>query len=155
MSFTSTVPAAVPSLFQSSRPFVGSEATKKSVPFTSVNPSGEESSVAVLMSFTRYGTSCARAGPRWTVSRRPTRSKRTGHFAPTCTCRRKPAALKPAWRQVHVGAKWPVRLLLLDREQEAHEEQAYGPLCPYMHLAPCGFQRRRFPPADDAGAHEE
>src|SRR5438094_366281 len=32
---------------------------------------------------------------------------------PRIVSRREPAALKPAWRQVHVGAKWPVRLLLV------------------------------------------
>src|SRR5947208_13799860 len=52
MSPTSTVPAAVPLLFQSSRPVVGSKAAKKSVPFTFVRPSGEESPGPGLMSLT-------------------------------------------------------------------------------------------------------
>ena len=42
MSLTRTVPAAVPSLFHSSMPVVGSKAMKKSVPFTLVRTDGEE-----------------------------------------------------------------------------------------------------------------
>src|SRR5947208_14951189 len=52
MSLTSTVLAAVPSLFQSSRPFVGSKAAKKSVPFTSARLLGRELLLPGLMSFT-------------------------------------------------------------------------------------------------------
>src|SRR5206468_2755014 len=51
MSVTSTVPAAVPSLFQSSGPFV-LKARKKSVPFTFVSPSGPEPPLPGLMSLT-------------------------------------------------------------------------------------------------------
>src|SRR5439155_3962 len=51
MSLTSTVPAAVPSLFQSSGPFV-LKARKKSVPFTFVSPSGPEPPLPGLMSLT-------------------------------------------------------------------------------------------------------
>src|SRR5438552_11256334 len=92
MSFTSTVPAAVPSLFQSSSPsvgapFAGSEAWKKSVPFTSVSPSGYELTVAtLLMSFTRYGPACPRAGPTCTAKRKPARSKHTGHVVQRVLC---------------------------------------------------------------------
>ena len=42
ISLTSTVPAAVPLLFQSSRPKSGWNAEKKSVPFTFVRWSGSE-----------------------------------------------------------------------------------------------------------------
>src|SRR5204862_328845 len=52
MSPTSTVPAAVPSLFQSSRPFVGSEAAKKSVPFVFARSPGKEWPLPGLMSLT-------------------------------------------------------------------------------------------------------
>ena len=52
MSFTSTVPAAVPSLFQSSVPFVRSDALKYSVPLTFVRYEGYEEPEPVTMSFT-------------------------------------------------------------------------------------------------------
>ena len=42
MSLTRTVPAAVPSLFHSSSPFVPSSAVKNSVPFTFVRLLGLE-----------------------------------------------------------------------------------------------------------------
>ena len=53
MSLTSTVPASVPSLFQSSDPFVASLAVKNSVPFTFVRYVGDtNSSAAGQMSLT-------------------------------------------------------------------------------------------------------
>src|SRR5206468_8669312 len=42
MSFTRTVPAAVPSLFQSSPPVASWKASKNKVPFTFVRPDGLE-----------------------------------------------------------------------------------------------------------------
>jgi hypothetical protein len=53
MSRTRNVPAGVPSLFHSSLPLDASTAEKKSVPSTSVSPSGYEPSVPGRMSFTR------------------------------------------------------------------------------------------------------
>jgi hypothetical protein len=53
MSFTSTVPASVPSLLQSSLPFTGSVAAKKSVPFTFVRFDGNDGLAPGTMSFTR------------------------------------------------------------------------------------------------------
>ncbi len=52
MSFTITVPPEVPSLFQSSLPFVPSSATKKRVPLTSTNISGALPPLPDLMSLT-------------------------------------------------------------------------------------------------------
>ncbi len=53
MSFTSTVPAAVPSVFQSSAPFTPSLAWKYRTPLRTVKPYGQElAPAAVLMSFT-------------------------------------------------------------------------------------------------------
>ena len=52
MSSTSTVPAAVPSLFHSSTPLVPSLAVKKSVPFTFVSDRGLESPLPARMSLT-------------------------------------------------------------------------------------------------------
>ena len=52
MSSTSTVPAAVPSLFHSSTPVVPSLAVKKSVPFTFVETAGSEPVAPGLMSLT-------------------------------------------------------------------------------------------------------
>ena len=50
--FTNTVPAAVPSLFQSSRPLVPSLAAKNSVPLTLVRELGEELLLPLTISFT-------------------------------------------------------------------------------------------------------
>ena len=52
MSLTSTVPAAVPSLFHSSVPKSGWNAVKKSVPLTLVSQEGLEDPAPGLMSFT-------------------------------------------------------------------------------------------------------
>ncbi len=52
MSLTNTVPAAVPSLFQSSLPLMPSLAEKNSVPFTLVRNAGIESPAPAMMSFT-------------------------------------------------------------------------------------------------------
>src|SRR5262245_4874754 len=57
MSLTRTVPAVVPSDFQSSSPCTGSVALKYTVPFTLVKPAGLDAAVeaTALMSATRYG----------------------------------------------------------------------------------------------------
>ena len=52
MSFTNTVPVAVPSLFHNSRPLVPSSAEKKSVPPMPVRFSGAEPMLPLRMSFT-------------------------------------------------------------------------------------------------------
>ena len=52
MSFTKAVPAGVPSLFQSSRPFTSSSATKNSVPFTSISSMSVEAALLALVSLT-------------------------------------------------------------------------------------------------------
>src|SRR5438132_330606 len=51
---------------------------------------------------------------------------------PRIVSRRKPAALKPAWRQVHVGAKWPVRLLLVGLLLTVHLGPARAQDVPYL-----------------------
>src|SRR5258707_14128140 len=53
MSFTSTVPFAVPSVFQSSNPEAPSLAAKYSAPLNTVNPKGAEPPDPGLISFTR------------------------------------------------------------------------------------------------------
>src|SRR5437667_239011 len=51
---------------------------------------------------------------------------------PRIVSRREPAALKPAWRQVHVGAKWPVRLLLVGLLLTVHLGPARAQDVPYL-----------------------
>src|SRR5438034_8180286 len=51
---------------------------------------------------------------------------------PRIVSRREPAALKPAWRQVHVGAKWPVRLLLVGLLLTVHLGPARAQQLPYL-----------------------
>src|SRR5207253_889700 len=46
--------------------------------------------------------------------------------------RREAAALKPAWRQVHVAAKWPVRLLLVGLLLTVHLGPARAQDVPYL-----------------------
>ena len=53
MSFTSTVPASVPSVCHSSLPFTGSDALKYKLPFTFVRYRGDEPAAPGLISFTR------------------------------------------------------------------------------------------------------
>ena len=53
MSLTRVVPAAVPSLFHSSVPWLPSSAAKNSVPFTFVRLLGEDEALPALMSLTR------------------------------------------------------------------------------------------------------
>ena len=66
MSFTLTVPAAVPSLFQSSEPLVPSLAWKKSVPFTAVRYEGldppEPGDLAFRLLVAAGRTVCRRPG---------------------------------------------------------------------------------------------
>lgn len=52
ISRTRTVPAVVPSLFQSSTPFTPSFAAKYNIPFTAVSPCGVEKTPKGLMSLT-------------------------------------------------------------------------------------------------------
>ena len=52
-SFTMTVPASVPSLFQSSIPLTPSDALKKSVPWTFVRLAGAELPTSGVTSMTR------------------------------------------------------------------------------------------------------
>src|SRR5207245_7086968 len=51
---------------------------------------------------------------------------------PRIVSRREPAALKPAWREVHVGAKWPVRLLLVGLLLTVHLGPARAQDVPYL-----------------------
>src|SRR5207253_2247840 len=51
---------------------------------------------------------------------------------PRIVSRREPAALKPAWRQVHVEAKWPVRLLLVSLLLTVHLGPARAQDVPYL-----------------------